>query len=83
MIHSHATSVPAVPDVAADGKRVLPEAAAAQRLSLSYVQLRRLRRLGEAPPHVQLSSRRIGYRIADIDAWVEQRLCRSAVPAGA
>jgi predicted DNA-binding transcriptional regulator AlpA len=33
----------------------------------------RLEAAGDAPPKTQLSKRRIGYRLTDIDAWLNAR----------
>jgi predicted DNA-binding transcriptional regulator AlpA len=33
----------------------------------------RLEAAGDAPPKTQLSKRRIGYRLTDIDAWLNGR----------
>jgi predicted DNA-binding transcriptional regulator AlpA len=35
--------------------------------------LRRLRRAGTGPRHVRLTEVAIGYRRADLDAWLESR----------
>lgn len=52
---------------------VLTEAQAARFLSLSLPQLRRLRRQGEAPDHVKLSVRRIGYQVAALLAFLDSK----------
>ena len=46
----------------------------AKMLSLSVPTLRRMRAEGTAPRHVRLGARRIGYRIADIEAWLSSRV---------
>ena len=53
--------------------RVITEAQAASFLSLSVPQLRRLRRQGKAPDHVQLSARRLGYQIDAVLAFLNAR----------
>ena len=53
---------------------VVTEAEAAKMLSLSPPTLRRMRGEGTAPRYVQLGARRLGYRVADLDAWIERRL---------
>ena len=52
---------------------VVSERDAAQLLSLSLPQLRRMRWDGLAPTHIRLSERRIGYRLSDIDTWLDAR----------
>lgn len=53
--------------------RVLDEKSAAALLGVSHVTLERMRRAGRAPRHVQLSARRLGYRISDLTAWLDAR----------
>ena len=40
---------------------------------VSHMTLERMRKAGTAPRHVQLSARRIGYRICDLTAWLDAR----------
>lgn len=47
---------------------VVTEAQAAEMLSLSAPTLRRMRANGTAPRFVRLGVRRLGYRVADLDA---------------
>jgi predicted DNA-binding transcriptional regulator AlpA len=54
-------------------QRVLDERAAAEFVGLSSVTLERMRKLGVAPKHLVLSPRRLGYRICDIIAWLDER----------
>ena len=56
-----------------DGVLAVSEREAARRLALSPAQLRRLRAGGEGPRAVQLSERRIAYRVVDLEAWLEGR----------
>jgi predicted DNA-binding transcriptional regulator AlpA len=57
-----------------DQKRcVVSEKEAAAYVGLSRVHLRRKRSEGTAPRFVRLGERRIGYRITDLDAWLESR----------
>lgn len=58
--------------------KVISEKQAAALLSLSAVQLRRMRYAGSAPRHVRLSDRRIGYREVDIETWQQERLSADA-----
>jgi predicted DNA-binding transcriptional regulator AlpA len=53
--------------------RVLDEKTAAELLGISPVTLERMRRSGRAPRHVQLSVRRLGYRVCDLTDWLEAR----------
>ena len=55
-------------------RKIITEKAAAEFLSFSTVHLRRLRRLGLGPRYVHLGERRVGYRIADLEAWIQARL---------
>ncbi len=48
---------------------------------LSKATIYRLLGRGEFPPRVQLSARCVGWRVADIDAWLEARAAQSGVPA--
>lgn len=54
-------------------QRVVGERTAAEFLSLSQVQLERMRKTGEGPRHVQLSERRLGYRVFDLLTWLDAR----------
>ena len=46
---------------------------AAEFIGVSHVTLERMRKLGTAPKHLALSPRRLGYRIADLLAWLDER----------
>ena len=54
-------------------RRVVDERTAATLLGVSLVHLRRLRRAHLGPRHVKLGERRIGYKIGDIDDWLDSR----------
>ena len=54
-------------------QRVVDEKTAAEFIGLSHVTLERMRKLGTAPKHLVLSPRRLGYRIADLLAWLDER----------
>jgi predicted DNA-binding transcriptional regulator AlpA len=56
-----------------DAHRVISEAAAAHLLSLSVDTLQRLARQGRAPHRIKLSPRRVGYRLSDCIAWLQER----------
>lgn len=77
-------AAPNPPNTAANtvrGAAVLTEAEAAKELRLSIRSLQRYRVIGGGPPYVRLGERRIGYRTADIDAWVASRLVNSTSAA--
>lgn len=54
-------------------QRVVDEKTAAQFVGLSAMTLERMRKLGTAPKHIALSPRRLGYRVADLLSWLDQR----------
>lgn len=68
-----------------DAKRIArpPEAARIVGLSVSTLAKRRLR--GEAPQFVKLGTRAVGYRVADLEAWLDnsRRASTSDVPEAA
>ena len=49
----------------------LPEAS--KLLSVSIPVMDRWRAAGEGPRFIRLSTRRIGYRLSDLRAWIESR----------
>ena len=53
---------------------VISERDAASMCNVSISHFRRLRKAGQAPRHVMLGTRRIGYRLKDVEAWIEERL---------
>ena len=55
------------------GNRVVSETAAAEFLGVSIDTLRRACMRGEGPPRLRLSLRRVGYRLRDLDAWLNER----------
>ena len=56
------------------GRRVITESEAAALCSLSVVHFRRLRKAGTGPRFVQLGMRRLGYRLRDVEGWIDARL---------
>ena len=54
-------------------QRVISESQAASYCGLSVVHFRRLRRSQQGRRFVQLSVRRIGYRIGDLLSWLDDR----------
>jgi predicted DNA-binding transcriptional regulator AlpA len=67
-------------DPALNAIRVLSEDEAAEALGVSSETLRRMAQRGEAPPRLELSTRRIGYRIRDIAAWLDARAQSAQTP---
>ncbi|MCK8788169.1 helix-turn-helix domain-containing protein [Roseomonas sp. NAR14] len=53
--------------------RILTEQQFAERANSSVRTVQRWRVSGEGPPFVRLGPRKIGYREADIEAWVAAR----------
>ena len=49
---------------------------------LSKATIYRLINRGDFPPRVQLSPRCVGWRVGDIDAWLERRLSGSDAAPG-
>jgi predicted DNA-binding transcriptional regulator AlpA len=62
-------------DVSDDIKsiRVLTEPETYRSLSLSDRTWERLKAAGDVPPKTQLSEGRVGYRLVDIEAWLDAR----------
>ena len=56
-----------------DGAVVVDLQGFMRRVGLSKQTCNRLIALGDAPPRIQLSARRFGFRLRDIDQWVEAR----------
>jgi hypothetical protein len=56
-----------------DRLQVVSEAEAARLLNLSVDTLRRRGSDGTGPIRINLSARRVGYRLGDLAAWLDQR----------
>lgn len=56
-----------------DDIRVLTSAETAKLLTVSAPVMERWRAAGTGPRFVRLSTRRIGYRVADLRAWMADR----------
>lgn len=54
---------------------------AAKYLAVSMPHLERARYEGSGPPYILVGKRRIVYRRADLDAWMEGRKVRSTAEA--
>jgi predicted DNA-binding transcriptional regulator AlpA len=53
--------------------QVIDEREAANLNGVSLMTWLRMRQRGETPPAIQISKRRIGYRLIDIRQWQESR----------
>jgi predicted DNA-binding transcriptional regulator AlpA len=53
--------------------RVVSETELRQMLGLSKKTFERLRYRGDVPPKTQLSDRRVGYRVCDVEEWLDHR----------
>ena len=53
--------------------RVVDQPTALMLLNLSLSTWERMRKRGETPPITQISDRRIGYRISDLEKWLDSR----------
>ena len=53
--------------------RVLNEVELRQMLGISERTFDRLRYRGDLPPKTQLSDRRVGYRVSDVEEWLDRR----------
>lgn len=62
--------------------RLLTSAAAAERLGISRRTLEAWRSRGGGPRFVAHSRRLVRYRIADLDAWIDERLRSSSSDGG-
>ncbi len=56
-----------------DSVRVVDESTAINLCGVSARTWDRMRSRGELPPKTQISKRRIGYRIADLQKWLDAR----------
>jgi predicted DNA-binding transcriptional regulator AlpA len=53
--------------------RVLSETELRQMLGISERTFDRMRYRGDIPPKTQISERRVGYRLCDVEEWLDQR----------
>lgn len=56
--------------------RVVSEVDAAHYLGCSPDTLRRMHNRGEGPRRLKISPRRVGYRLSDINTWLDARASR-------
>lgn len=66
-----APTVPAAPPMPGQVLHV-PESAA--YVGLSRARIYELIKLGDFAPQVRLSARRVGFRLRDLDAWLDARV---------
>jgi predicted DNA-binding transcriptional regulator AlpA len=53
--------------------RVIPEPETIVLCNSSKATWERMKARGETPPMTQISPRRVGYRVTDIEAWLDAR----------
>jgi predicted DNA-binding transcriptional regulator AlpA len=73
-----ASSIPQQTPPRTELNNVVTERDAARYLARSRSFLRIARMRGRGPAYVRLGSRAIGYRLRDLDAFVESRVVRTA-----
>ncbi len=73
---THATPT-ATPNTWPELTNILTERDAARYLARSRSFLRIARMHGRGPDYIRLGSRAIGYRLRDLDAWLEARVVRT------
>jgi predicted DNA-binding transcriptional regulator AlpA len=56
-----------------DSVRVIPEPEAVRHVGVSPRTWDRMRARGETPPITRISERRVGYRLIDLEAWLDAR----------
>lgn len=56
-----------------DRRRVISEANAAAYCDCAVITFRRMRKSATGPRWIRLSPRRLGYRMSDLDAWLDAR----------
>ena len=53
--------------------RILTETELCRTLGISNKTFERMRYRGDVPPKTQLSDRRVGYRVCDVEKWLDRR----------
>jgi predicted DNA-binding transcriptional regulator AlpA len=53
--------------------RILSETELRQMLGISERTFDRMRYRGDVPPKTQISERRVGYRLRDVEQWLDRR----------
>lgn len=64
-----------------DSVRVIDRAQAIEAVGLSWNTWERMEERGETPPVTKLSKRRIGYRVVDLQRWLDARRSGQEAPA--
>jgi predicted DNA-binding transcriptional regulator AlpA len=64
-----------------DSVRVIDRAQAIEAVGVSWNTWERMEERGETPPVTKLSKRRIGYRVVDLQKWLDARRQRQEAPA--
>jgi predicted DNA-binding transcriptional regulator AlpA len=72
--------MPLISPSADEELRVLDTRRTSDLTGLSIPVLERLRVTGDGPPWVRLSTRRVGYRAADLRAWMDRQTVRAGCP---
>lgn len=54
-------------------QKILRTPAAGEYIGLSPSTLEKLRCLGEGPNFIRLGARIVGYEVAELDRWIEER----------
>ena len=60
--------------------RVLTETELCRMLGISNKTFERMRYRGDIPPKTQLSDRRVGYRVCDVEEWLDRRRQSNETP---
>jgi predicted DNA-binding transcriptional regulator AlpA len=58
-------------------RKVLRTVDAATYIGLAVATLEKMRLRGDGPPFVRLGCRAVGYDLADLDEWIEERKAAS------
>lgn len=74
-------SAPSAGSAPGGSTQLLTQRAAADWLGLSVRTLQNLDQTGDGPLRVQLTDRRIAYRLADLEAWINSRVVTSTSEA--
>jgi predicted DNA-binding transcriptional regulator AlpA len=69
------------PAAVPDSVRVIDRAQAIEAIGVSWNTWERMEERGETPPVTKLSKRRIGYRVVDLQKWLDARRQSRGAPA--
>lgn len=59
-----------------DDEKLLTNTDVAKLLGIAPRSLEQMRHKGTSPPFVRISSRCVRYRMADVERWIAERLCK-------